>query len=197
MIQKHTFFSLDFILLYVCLILIGWMMSSYYIDSTIDTSNATTLRVRAGYEVREYEPGVMIGRKVSGASFAMWSDVARLKKDLTARSIEYTPYPFYLKTDDNGSVSAFFVVQKGSSVADTTGFELSPPLQNVAFTEFLWYPTEGKRAYYKAHIEKALEADGTTYDKQTYWTEVKDPWYVIPFMMHNGVFVRILPENVE
>ena len=68
--KLHKLYSLDFIFLYVCIFLVAWMGLSYFLEQRFDGSYAHTNRVRAGYELRDYEGVKLVGMSVQNTSWA-------------------------------------------------------------------------------------------------------------------------------
>ncbi len=184
-------FSIDFIFLYICIAIIAWMGASYYIEARTDSSYAETKRVRVGYEVRDYTEGKFVGREVLMESILdLWMSAKALKTELRDLGVEILDYPFFVRRNADGK-SFVYAKAKAGAVVDVEGFDIVNLSQDTAYLEFRWYPTSRKFDAAHADINRSLVNEGVLYNTSEVWMEVRSPWYVIPFMAHNGVFMPI------
>jgi len=162
---------------------------SYFLEQRFDGSYAHTNRVRAGYELRDYEGVKLVGMSVQNTSWAnSWLLAKSVKENLDQKGLEVRSYPFFIR-DTQNERKIFFILENAPETDIVSGVELVRFSSDVAFSGFLWYPTQKSIHTEYARIFSALEEEGSLDISNEAWTEVKSPWYIIPFMMHNGVFI--------
>ena len=200
---SRKYFSIDFIFLYISILLIAWMLGSYYVDKQIDNSYATTIRVRPGFEERQYTSNLMIGKEISSSSlFDVYKSSYDLKNDFQSKKIDVVDYPFFLLKDSNKRTFLYFILKGDQTSNDishfnidisggTNSFSLSYLPNKSAFNEFRWLPTLNEQSKVANDLFKTLDESSMSYNKDHLFFEIRSPWYVIPFMMHNGVFADL------
>ncbi len=185
--MSKRFFTLDYIFLYICLILILWMYLSYCAVNDIPRDNMSIERISGALEVRDYKKGNIIGKEIVFSNFGFWSEVKKVKKELSENGIKLVEYPYYLYFAKDGKTSVYFYSEETTKYPD--GFEVLGNLEDTAYVGFNWYPTENNQKKTLEKIDRILGSSSIGYDKNGYWVEVVAPPYIIPFMAHNGVFV--------
>lgn len=171
------------------------MSLSFWVNNQIDNDYAATIKIRSGYEVRDYTKGIWIGKEIAFDKALWWKEIDEVKDDLLAANVEFVEYPYFIRQNKDGSHEVFFDVVKGSHVESFEGFSVAFPLTNTAFTEFKWYPTKGAISKAIENMHEGLSMHNVKINTEETWIEVRNPYYTIPFMMKSGVFVDINEES--
>ena len=167
------------------------MVGSNWANKKIDNDYAHTVKVRAGYEIRDYTPGIFIGKPINFDKALWWTEVDQVKEDIKANNIQIVDYPYFIRQKTDGTTEVFFNIVKGSAVESFEGFSVAFPLTNTAFHQFKWYPGKGTIEKNYSKLIQSISENQLDYNKEEFWIEVRNHHLTIPFMMENGVFVDL------
>jgi hypothetical protein len=188
---RHRLFTMDFIFLGISIILMAWMGLSYFMDSKVNSDYATTVKVRPGYEIRDYENNTLVGAAVELEGLFWWKEVDRVKTYLLEQHIGFIDYPYFIRENQDGLQEIFFITTQDQEEDTFDGLLVASLPQHTAFSEFKWYPTKKAISKAKAIMFNALIENSQEYDDTETWIEVRNTFITIPFMMQSGVFSEI------